>query len=707
MNSTFSQDSRIASIRLDNKPSIIYEQQPQIRVEDKVVASSKSPKFINESKPVETSVRIFREAPPVAQQTESRPMYSKAINEKNISERGMAVKPAKGFSFVNQNEHSEAGGNSSTHFSDLPPSINTLSHTTKLEEKTPASSINDVHGSYNNQDQFGGQHSNSNLSQGGRKSVISNEVARIISEFRNKMGIENYGNEANTSYNPVGAQNSNLKTEYVANNTRSANNQVTNVQQQQQYQQQQQQQKNPYSLNPASPQNIASSSPYNQSAYNSRGDQQISYVHYGDQRSENNSQHNTMQGNISKSSAYGANSNIERRQHADLYFDPFNAAPSQGYSSNSRSDYNNVNDNKNQRSQNYYRPENTQTSYRGIQDFSQNQATSYNPASQGLQSSYIHNPLITQEAEKQSHGYGYSDQQFRPSASSIPTHENYRKSAQLSAAEMEQSSGYKKANYSNQQHEIPVYSNHQDESYRLNVSGLGNESYLHNQSQTKANNDPYLQKNTNFYGNQNDYLAQTNFNHYDESNNIQVSTARHLEGISYRFSWINVSLDSSEPVTETYADGSVYEGQKLNGLRHGKGTFYYSDGGMYSGDWFEGSMEGYGSLFYASGVKAYEGEWKADRFHGKGVVYNETPTQLSGGFDFTNFDLIGDYWVQYEGHFYNDNKEGSGVLVLSNGENYQGEFREDMVHGIGHFHTMNRGAVKGEWWENKLAKQLR
>lgn len=69
-------------------------------------------------------------------------------------------------------------------------------------------------------------------------------------------------------------------------------------------------------------------------------------------------------------------------------------------------------------------------------------------------------------------------------------------------------------------------------------------------------------------------------------------------------------------IEETYEDGSVYNGEKLKGKRHGHGKFSYADGGYYEGSWFEGFMEGYGKLFYPSGKLAYEGEWKKDKFTG-------------------------------------------------------------------------------------------
>ena len=71
-----------------------------------------------------------------------------------------------------------------------------------------------------------------------------------------------------------------------------------------------------------------------------------------------------------------------------------------------------------------------------------------------------------------------------------------------------------------------------------------------------------------------------------------------------------------EVVRERYSDGSIYEGQKLNGLRNGKGKFFYADGGIYDGLWKSGYMNGYGVLYYASGKIAYEGEWRNDKFHG-------------------------------------------------------------------------------------------
>ena len=89
--------------------------------------------------------------------------------------------------------------------------------------------------------------------------------------------------------------------------------------------------------------------------------------------------------------------------------------------------------------------------------------------------------------------------------------------------------------------------------------------------------------------------------------------------------------ESKERVEEEYQDGSIYYGEKLNGLRHGYGKFSYADGGVYEGEWQFGTMEGYGKLFYPSENLAYEGEWKRNAFNGNGKVYNEEPSDHQVG----------------------------------------------------------------------------
>jgi hypothetical protein len=63
-------------------------------------------------------------------------------------------------------------------------------------------------------------------------------------------------------------------------------------------------------------------------------------------------------------------------------------------------------------------------------------------------------------------------------------------------------------------------------------------------------------------------------------------------------------------------------------------------------------MEGPGKLYYQSGVLAYDGSFQKDRFHGFGKLYNEAPEQLTGPYNYENFEDIEEYWISYEGKSY-------------------------------------------------------
>ena len=130
----------------------------------------------------------------------------------------------------------------------------------------------------------------------------------------------------------------------------------------------------------------------------------------------------------------------------------------------------------------------------------------------------------------------------------------------------------------------------------------------------------------------------------------------------------NSNQGEIEYVIEEYETGSRYEGEKVNGMRNGKGKFFYQDGGHYEGEWKSNKMHGWGKLFYEGGRLAYEGHWSHDEFHGYGKVYNDNPIPLEGPFDYTNFDLLDDYWIYYEGTLVSDTKEGRGKIKLTNNE---------------------------------------
>ncbi len=105
------------------------------------------------------------------------------------------------------------------------------------------------------------------------------------------------------------------------------------------------------------------------------------------------------------------------------------------------------------------------------------------------------------------------------------------------------------------------------------------------------------------------------------------------------------------------------------------------------GSFFKDFMHGQGKLYYPCGKLAYEGAFKYDKFHGRGIIHNQSPTFIST-FDFRNFNKLEltekeqtvhkehylisavqkdkkiSYWKYYEGEMSHDMKHGKGFLVL-------------------------------------------
>ena len=70
----------------------------------------------------------------------------------------------------------------------------------------------------------------------------------------------------------------------------------------------------------------------------------------------------------------------------------------------------------------------------------------------------------------------------------------------------------------------------------------------------------------------------------------------------------------------------TYEGDLMNGKKHGVGKFVWSQGGTYEGEFHNGRMHGAGKMSYCCGEWAgyyYEGGWENDKRSGAGVLQEE------------------------------------------------------------------------------------
>eukprot|EP00598_Pedospumella_elongata_P002417 CAMPEP_0184978546 /NCGR_PEP_ID=MMETSP1098-20130426/9003_1 /TAXON_ID=89044 /ORGANISM="Spumella elongata, Strain CCAP 955/1" /LENGTH=211 /DNA_ID=CAMNT_0027501695 /DNA_START=9 /DNA_END=644 /DNA_ORIENTATION=+ len=109
--------------------------------------------------------------------------------------------------------------------------------------------------------------------------------------------------------------------------------------------------------------------------------------------------------------------------------------------------------------------------------------------------------------------------------------------------------------------------------------------------------------------------------------------------------------------TISYPDGTIYEGDLVNGKRHGYGKSTTAEGTVYEGDWENDLPHGNGSTVFANG-SVYTGEFRAGKRWGDGTLVDAQGT--------------------YKGRFENDQKHGRGVWMCSMGHSgYSGMFKHD------------------------------
>jgi hypothetical protein len=105
-----------------------------------------------------------------------------------------------------------------------------------------------------------------------------------------------------------------------------------------------------------------------------------------------------------------------------------------------------------------------------------------------------------------------------------------------------------------------------------------------------------------------------------------------------------------------------YKGGFLNGKKHGKGSYEnFEDSTKYTGDYVNDEATGFGTYTTKKGFK-YIGEFKKDKFEGKGKFYMDGKS------------------LTFEGTFKNSIWDGPGVYYLENGT-MEGNFSGDAING--------------------------
>ena len=184
------------------------------------------------------------------------------------------------------------------------------------------------------------------------------------------------------------------------------------------------------------------------------------------------------------------------------------------------------------------------------------------------------------------------------------------------------------------------------------------------------------------------------------------------EGIMKDGEWVEEEQEEEAIVNiitndiENYESGSKYEGEFLNGIRHGKGICTWANGDFQDGTWVHGEIkDGIAKETYASG-NVYEGEWKESLPHGQGKM------------TFAHGDVYEGEWSEgsrhgqgkmtyadggvYDGAFLNGIRYGKGRYTWESGNYYEGDFVDGDFNGEGTKNYINGDYKKGIWKDDKL-----
>ena len=169
------------------------------------------------------------------------------------------------------------------------------------------------------------------------------------------------------------------------------------------------------------------------------------------------------------------------------------------------------------------------------------------------------------------------------------------------------------------------------------------------------------------------------------------------------------ALYPDRPKKITYDDGSLYEGEIKNNVRHGQGTYLWKSGDKYVGEWKNGKRDGKGTMYYASGKK-YVGEWKKSELHGEGIVYYNDGT--SKKLVYNNGTLVStlpnnirktyDDGSWYEGEMKDGIRHGQGTYFWKSGDKYVGEWKNGKRDGKGTMYYASGKKYIGEWKKSEL-----
>lgn len=129
---------------------------------------------------------------------------------------------------------------------------------------------------------------------------------------------------------------------------------------------------------------------------------------------------------------------------------------------------------------------------------------------------------------------------------------------------------------------------------------------------------------------------------------------------------------------------SRYEGEYLDGKKHGHGKVMWSNGDSYEGQFENDVIHGHGRY-----------KWKDGRMYDGGWANNER--MGSGKFDWPN-------GVSYEGEYINNKRYGEGTYRFQDGREYNGQWHDGKQQGSGCYKSFLGDVRRGNFENNHHTK---
>ena len=137
-----------------------------------------------------------------------------------------------------------------------------------------------------------------------------------------------------------------------------------------------------------------------------------------------------------------------------------------------------------------------------------------------------------------------------------------------------------------------------------------------------------------------------------------------------------------------------YEGMFENGLREGDGVMYYPNGNVYEGQWHLGKRHGHGKFLWKESGSYYVGEFKDGEMSGNGeIVYAFSAQSPSVQFVQSN---------RYLGTFENSLRNGEGTFYYANGAVYSGQWKDNRKNGKGTFTSRDGRVYRSEFKDGSI-----